>query len=174
MYLVDTNIISAVAPTQSVRDEALADWLDRASPVLRLSAVTSAEIRSGIAKARRQGASRKAALLEDWWLSVEHYYADRILIFDLAIAKVAGGLIDIGRAHGVGFEDVAIAATADVHGLTVLTDNERHFRPLGIAMHNPLKALPPLRPLSAGGPLRAASSAANPASWRRAVSKPWK
>jgi toxin FitB len=144
MYLVDTSIVSAVAPTQPIRDDALADWLDRTSVALWLSVVTSAEIRSGIAKAKRQGATRKATLLEDWWLSVEHLYQDRILPFDLTIAKSTGGMIDLGRGHGIGFEDAAIAATAEVHGLIVLTDNERHFRPLGVSIVNPFKSLPPL------------------------------
>jgi len=53
-------------------------------------------------------------------------------------------LIDRSRAHDVGFEDIAIAATAEAHGLTVLTDNERPYKPLGIAVHNPLKEMPRL------------------------------
>jgi predicted nucleic acid-binding protein len=47
---------------------------------------------------------------------------------------------DLRTAHAV-----AIAATAEVHGLTILTDSERHFAPLGVPMLNPLKNLPPLR-----------------------------
>jgi predicted nucleic acid-binding protein len=41
-----------------------------------------------------------------------------------------------------GFPDLAIAATAVTHQLTVLTGNLRHFAPLGIAAYNPLDALP--------------------------------
>jgi hypothetical protein len=37
-------------------------------------------------------------------------------------------------------EDAIIAATARVHGLTVATRNERHFRPLGVAVFDPFKA----------------------------------
>lgn len=143
-YLVDTNVISAVAPTKAVRNTALAEWFGDAGNDIWISVVTAAEIRSGFTRARRRGATRKAALLEDWWLSVEHAYAARFLAFDLEAAAAAGRLIDIGRALDVGFEDVAIAATATVHGLTVLTDNERHFRALGVAFHNPLKSLPAL------------------------------
>ncbi|WP_353806616.1 hypothetical protein [Mesorhizobium sp.] len=54
-------------------------------------------------------------------------------------------ILDRARAHRPGFEDIAIAATAEVHGLTILTDSERHFAPLGVPMLNPLKTLPPLR-----------------------------
>ncbi|WP_348627952.1 MULTISPECIES: PIN domain-containing protein [unclassified Mesorhizobium] len=69
----------------------------------------------------------------------------RVLPFDLRAAHAAGAILDRARAHRSGFEDIAIAATAEVHGLTILTDNERHFAPLGSPMLNPLKTLPPLR-----------------------------
>jgi predicted nucleic acid-binding protein len=62
----------------------------------------------------------------------------------VTVAHVAGRILDRTRAVDVGFEDIAIAATAETHGLTVLTANERHFEPLGVAFVNPLKALPPL------------------------------
>jgi toxin FitB len=52
-YLVDTNVISALAPTKAERPTALIDWLDHRSDDLFLSVVTAAEIRSGIAKAAR-------------------------------------------------------------------------------------------------------------------------
>jgi len=52
------------------------------------------------------------------------------------------GFLDDPRAHPPGFEDVAIAATAKVHGLTVLTRSMRHFWPLGVQVFNPLEALP--------------------------------
>ena len=144
MFLVDTNIISAVAPTKRARNQSLEDWFERASEWLYLSVVTSAEIRSGILKAEREGATKKATTLREWWQAVEHIYAKRFLAFDRTAAEAAGAMIDRSRSHDVGFEDIAIAATAEVHGLAVLTDNERHFLPLGVAMLNPLKALPPL------------------------------
>jgi toxin FitB len=144
MFLVDTNIISAVAPTKRERNQPLEDWLERASEWLYVSVVTSVEIRAGILKAKREGATKKASTLTEWWRTLEHLYASRFLTFDLAAAEVAAAMIDRSRAHDMGFEDIAIAATAEVHGLTVLTDNERHFLPLGVAMLNPLKALPKL------------------------------
>jgi len=51
-------------------------------------------------------------------------------------------MLDLARAHDPGFEDIAIAATAAAHGLTVLTANERHFEPLGVPFANPFKQLP--------------------------------
>lgn len=145
MFLLDTNIISAMAPSKKTDRAALADWLDEASEHLFLSVVTASEIVSGIAKAEREGATTKAALLRKWWQAIEHLYFKRILPFDLRAAHAAGSILDRTRAHRPGFEDIAIAATAEVHGLTILTDNERHFAPLGVPMLNPLKNLPSLR-----------------------------
>ena len=145
-YLLDTNVISAIAPTKRDRPVALARWLDQASEGLYISVVTVAEIRDGIAKLSREGASGKAASLAHWWSVAEHLYGDRMLPFDLAAATAAGALSDKARAagHAPGFADIAIAATAQVHGLTILTRNIRHFAPTGIAALDPFDTLPPL------------------------------
>jgi len=144
MFLVDTNVISALAPSKRVRSSHLVDWLDKASPHLFLSVITVAEVRSGIAKADREGATTKARSLKDWWASVEHLYAHKLLPFDLHCAHAAGQILDDARAHQPGFEDIAIAATARVRGLTVLTRNVRHFEPLGVRSLDPFVALPRL------------------------------
>ncbi len=145
-YLLDTDTISAVAPTKKQRPGALVDWRDGASGGLYLSVVTAAEIRAGIAKASREGASRKAAALIMWWDAVEHLYEDRVLPFELRSATIAGRLIDAARGagHSPGFADVAIAATAKANGLTILTRNRKHFEPLGGYTLNPFDGLPPL------------------------------
>jgi predicted nucleic acid-binding protein len=118
--------------------------MDRNSDRLFLSTITVAEITDGIAKARREGARRKASDLAGWLEAVLHLYGDRILPFDVAAARVAGTLSDRARSKGQnpGFPDLAIAATAVIHQLTVLTGNLRHFTPLGVAAHNPLGSLP--------------------------------
>ena len=145
-YLVDTNIVSRVAPGRRNTDEdmRLAAWIEAHGESLSLSVVTAAEILDGIAKARRTGATRKAERLAEWWQDLSHYWSSRILPIDLAVAVEIGRLLDVARAAGEapGFEDVAIAATASVHGMIVLTANERHFRPLGVAFVNPLIELP--------------------------------
>ena len=143
MYLLDTNILSASAPTRRDADaEALAAWMRAQSDRLYLSAITIAEIEAGIARAVRIGASAKAPVLRRWLAAVEHFYASRILAFGIEEARQAGAILDRARAHDPGFEDIAIAATAAAHGLTVLTANERHFAPLGVPYANPLKKLP--------------------------------
>ena len=145
MFLVDTNVISALAPSKRENVELLIEWLDKASPRLFMSVISAAEIKAGITKAGGEGATRKAHQLAEWWQSIEHLYSDRLLPFDLQCAHVAGGIIDAARAHQPGFEDIAIAATARVHDLVVLTRNLRHFEPLGVQAVDPFSTLPELQ-----------------------------
>ena len=118
--------------------------MDAHSTELFLSVVTIAEIDEGIAKAQREGATRKSRDLSAWLETVLHLYAARILPFDLATARIAGVLSDRARGlgHAPGFADIMIAATAQSHGLTILTRNLRHFEPLGVPVHDPFNCLP--------------------------------
>lgn len=146
MYLLDTNIVSADAPTKrQIGVEAFAAWLRANNDRLYLSAITIAEIEAGIARMVRIGATTKAEHLRRWLAAVEHFYAGRILPFGVEEARHAGLMLDRARAHAPGFEDIAIAATAAAHGFTVLTANVRHFEPLGVPLANPLKQLPVIR-----------------------------
>ena len=146
MYLLDTNVISATAPTKRLITTDVAEWMDLNSTDLYLSVITIAEIEDGIAKARRTDAVTKAARLSDWLDAVVHLYAARILALDVAASRLLGRLADRARAAGQapGFADLAVAAIAQAHGHTVLTRNLRHFRPLGIAALDPFEALPVL------------------------------
>ena len=141
-FLVDTNVISALALSKRSGSAALVEWLDKVSPQLFISVISAAEIRSGIAKAEREGATTKARILAEWWESIEYLYAEKLLPFELRCAHVAGWLLDEARAHQPGFEEIAIAATAKVHDLTVLTRNLRHFEPLGVRAIDPFAVLP--------------------------------
>ena len=145
MYLVDTNVISAGAPSRLAPTELVA-WMDGQSALLFLSAVTAAEIEDGIAKLRREGATRKSRDLAAWLETVLHLYSDRVLAFDLPTARIAGGLSDRARGQGQtpGFGDIIIAATAQHHRLTILSRNVRHFIPLGVPVLDPFAALPPV------------------------------
>ena len=145
MYLVDTNVISARAPTRGVPPELIA-WMDAHSADLFLSVVTVAEIEDGIAKARREGAMRKRTNLEAWLETVLHLYGDRILPFGTPVARIAGRLSDRARSqgHAPGFADIVIAATAYHHGLTILSRNLKHFEPLDVAVLDPFAVLPPV------------------------------
>ncbi len=144
MYLVDTNVISAGAPSR-IASAALVDWMDAHSAALWLSAVTVTEIEDGVAKLRREGATRKSADLAAWWEAVLHLYGDRVLPLDTATARVAGALSDRarGQGHAPRLADLIVAATAQRHGLTILTRNLRHFVPLGAPVLDPFASLPP-------------------------------
>lgn len=143
-YVVDTNVISALAPTKAERPLALIEWIERRSGDLFLSVITAAEVRAGIAKAARRGAARKAAALTSWWDTVEHLYGDRILPFDLKAATIAGGFLDDATATGrdPGFADIAIAAIAEANGLGLLTRNVRDFAAICSRAVDPFDVLP--------------------------------
>jgi predicted nucleic acid-binding protein len=144
LYLLDTNVVSHIAPRRTNADAELAEWIRSRSDDLWLSVITAAEIEDGIAKASRAGATKKAADLAGWWGEVRHYYAGRILPLDLATAQETGRLMDRARAAGIdpGFEDLAIAATGKLNDLIVLTRNIKDFKPLGTKFLNPFEALP--------------------------------
>ncbi len=117
----------------------------RSNPrTLYLSVVTVAEIESGIAKAGREGAARKAERLAGWLESVLHLYGERILPVTTGAARLAGRLADKARGAGAspGFADILIAATACDSGLTILTRNTKHFVPLSVAVMDPWVSLP--------------------------------
>jgi toxin FitB len=147
MYLVDTNVISAAAPSRPTPSD-LIDWMDLHSASLFLSAVTVAEIGDGIAKLRREGAARKSADLTAWLETLLHLYGDRILAFDTPTARIGGAMSDRARAqgHAPGLADIIIAATAQHHRLTILSRNLRHFEPLGVIALDPFVKLPPTPP----------------------------
>lgn len=85
---------------------------------------------------------RKATRLTEWLDAVIALYGDRVLPMDRQIARIAGKLSGDARASGLalGFADVAIAATAIQHGLTILTRNLRHFEPLKVTVIDPFQA----------------------------------
>ena len=146
-YLLDTNVISAAAPTAALRRPELIEWMDTHSSDLFLSTVTIAEIADGIAKAKREGAHRKASDLSAWLRTLLHLYGDRVLAFDNPLAEIAGALSDPARSRGHSpvYADIAIAATARRHDLTLLSRKARHFASMDITFTDPFKKLPPSR-----------------------------
>jgi predicted nucleic acid-binding protein len=148
VYLVDTNVISAGAPSKTASAPKLLAWMDENSTDLYMSAVSVAEIEAGIARLRRQGAARRADHLTAWLDTLLHLYAERVLPFEMEAARIAGALVDraqsLGRAPGLA--DVVIAATAQFRGFTILTRNARHFEPFGVPFLDPFVRLPSARP----------------------------
>lgn len=138
-WLIDTNVLSAFGPGKPAPGSGVAFWLRERADALFLSTITAAEIEAGIAKLRRTGGARRAEALRGWLDRIIEQYAERLLPFDLAAARVAGQFIDAAQAQGryPGFADVSIAAIAQSRHLVLLTVNLRHFEPLGIATVNP-------------------------------------
>lgn len=132
-----------MAPARAVSTPGLAAWLTARSDALLLSAVTITEIADGVAKLRREGAVRRATALGEWLDALLHLHGERVLAFDADIARLAGELTDRARSKGQqpGFADIAIAATAHRHGLTVLTRNLRHFTAFDLPVIDPFVAL---------------------------------
>jgi predicted nucleic acid-binding protein len=144
VYLVDTNVISDLASTKAVRSP-FTEWLQSYSDRLFISAITVMEIEGGIAKVARRGATQKAKVLADWLAALLHLYGERVLPLDVKAATAAGRLMDKARGLGLepGFADLAIAGTAEVAGLIILTRNLRHFVPLGVMVADPWNLTPP-------------------------------
>ena len=145
-YLVDTSTLSVFAPGRPRVSGETTDWMKSRGDagLLRLSVITVAEIERGIRSLHRRGGTERAKALAVWLTELVDSYGDRLLSIDAATARIAGEIEDRAMAGGVnpGFADVLIAATAQTHGLELLTSNERHFEPLGIICHNPLEELP--------------------------------
>ncbi|ARE42443.1 VapC toxin protein (plasmid) [Rhodovulum sp. P5] len=132
MILLDTNVLSALRRPE--RAEQVARWL-RAQPddALFLSVVTIGEIERGIALQAPKNPDF-ARDLADWLSATMDYYADRILDFGAAEARIWGRLsAEIGSAGA----DLMIAATALHHGAAVATRNVTDFRPTGVAVIDP-------------------------------------
>ena len=95
--------------------------------------MTIGEIRQGIEQLQRKDA-RQAQILNGWLRDLTRFYSDRLLAIDTAVADEWGRLRAI---RSVPVVDAFLAATARVHGLTLVTRNEPDFTGLGVATVNP-------------------------------------
>jgi predicted nucleic acid-binding protein len=137
MYLIDTVVLSELRKPQ--RDARLAAWVERQRTTdLFVSVVTIGEIERGIARQRRTD-SDFAAALAAWLDRVLAIYGERILPFDLQIARRWGQL---SAALGNDSADLMISATALEHGLAVVTRNVSDFEPTGAVTVNPFDSRP--------------------------------
>jgi hypothetical protein len=144
-YLLDTNAISILAPRSAEARtfpppvSAFRAWVSTHDEELFLASVTLAEIQAGISRLERKGATRRAADLSHWLNAILELYESRTLPLTSSLALEAGRLLDraIGAGGDPGFEDAAIAATASVHGLTIVTANTRHFEAFGVTSISP-------------------------------------
>ncbi len=114
-------------------------WVREHDDQLFLSAITLAEIQAGISQLERKGSVRRAAALAHWLSAILELYDSRMLPFTSSAAVECGRLLDraIGAGADPGFEDAAIAATAAVHNLTVVTANTQHFEHFAVSLISP-------------------------------------
>lgn len=134
MYLLDTNIISELRRNKP--HGAVVAWLQSIPDCeLYLSAVTLGEIQAGIEMTRDQDLP-KALAIEAWADQVAASF--NVLPMDAATFRVWARLMH--RQSDTVYEDAMIAATAQVHKLTVVTRNTRDFERFQVAQFNPFTA----------------------------------
>lgn len=137
-YLLDTNVISNIA--KPAPSESLLAWMSaQKDEDLFIASLTVAEIRRGVLE---KPAGKRRDQLEAWFSGPEGpqaLFADRVLPFDenagLVWARLMADRKTQGRPRSA--LDAIIAAVAEAHGCTVVTDNEKDFQDIQIV--NPLR-----------------------------------
>ncbi|MEK7995990.1 MAG: type II toxin-antitoxin system VapC family toxin, partial [Planctomycetota bacterium] len=129
----DTNVISELRRPKP--HGGVVTWLRSVDHrLLRVSAVTLGEIQAGIELTRNQDPGR-AAEIERWADEVSRAY--EVLSMDTMIYRIWAKLMH-GKSDTLA-DDARIAATAVVHGLTVVTRNVRDFQPFVVPTFNPFQ-----------------------------------
>jgi hypothetical protein len=135
-FLLDTNVISELRKVRAGKaDPNVARWV-RIVPAgnLFLSVIVIQELEIGTRLAERRDPAKGAILRA--WLD-EHLlraFSERILLVDMAVARRSAALhVPAPRPVRYGL----IAATALVHGMTIVTRNVTDFEPTGVPLLNP-------------------------------------
>lgn len=138
MILLDTNVISE--PLRREPEPGVIEWIDaQALETLYLSAITVAELRSGIALL--PAGKRRTGLLENLERRVLPLFAGRVLPFDLPCTQTYAELIAKAQKAGLAIaaSDGFIAATAAANGFAVATRDTSPFEAAGVTVINPWK-----------------------------------
>lgn len=142
-YLLDTNIISEIV--KPVPSQSLVTWLgEQYDEDLCIASLTIAEIRRGILE---KPVGKRRDQLEAWFSGPQGpqaLFAGRILPFDEKAALIWARLMAEGKSQGRSRSalDTIIAAVAQAHDCTVVTNNEKDF--VGVTVINPLRAQGPV------------------------------
>ena len=134
MFLLDTNVISELRKADKANPHVV-DWAKKITPSkMFVSVISIMELRMGILSLARKD-TRQADVLSRWLDTlVLPTFSGRILSVDLAVANQCAALhVPDARSD----RDALIAATAIVHGFTVVTRNIKDFRETGVSLINP-------------------------------------
>lgn len=136
MFILDTNVVSELRKAKAGKaDKHVAAWAASMPPSrLFLSVMTILELETGVLLVERRDPAQ-GAVLRDWLDNrVLPAFADRVLAVDTAVARCCAKLHVPDRCAD---RDALIAATALVHGMTVVTRNVADFEPTGVPIVNP-------------------------------------
>lgn len=136
MYLLDTNVISELRKAASGRaNPHVRAWAAGAdAATLFLSAITLLELELGTLRMERRDPQQGAALRS--WLEnhILPSFANRILAVDIPVAR-KGAFLQVPNPRP--YRDSLIAATALIHGMTVVTRSTSDFKGTGVVVLNP-------------------------------------
>jgi predicted nucleic acid-binding protein len=136
MYLLDTNVVSELRKAKAGKaDKNVRAWAESVlATSMFVSSITILELETGILLVERRDPTQ-GALLRTWLDGhVLPAFAGRILSIDVAVALRCAKLHVPDPSSD---RDALIAATALVHGMTVVTRNVADFEPTGVAILNP-------------------------------------
>ncbi|BDC48415.1 twitching motility protein PilT [Bryobacterales bacterium F-183] len=135
MFLLDTNSVSETRKRPEVVAPAFHLWMSsRDRRDLYLSVATVYELEIGVLAKERTDPTQGLRLRR--WVDylVRDEFASRILLIDTRVAMRSAVLQVPNRRNVV---DAMVAATAYVHGMTVVTRNVRDFEGTGVPVLNP-------------------------------------
>lgn len=135
MYLIDTNVISEVRKGQRCNANVAAWYASMGEDELFLSALVFGEIRQGVERLRSRNAQRAAAL-EMWMEEILASFAERILPVDERVAQIWGRM---NARATLPVLDSLQAATAEAHGLVLVTRNIKDIERSGVRCLNPFE-----------------------------------
>jgi toxin FitB len=137
MFLLDTNVVSELRKARAGKaNPGVSGWAADVPAALMFASVISLhELEHGVLLAERKD-PEKGAVLRAWLNdSAVPAFADRILPIDTETALRSAAMHVPNPAP---FRDALIAATALVHGMTVVTRNDKDFENFeGLVVLNP-------------------------------------
>lgn len=135
-FLLDTNVIAELRKGARANLH-VRSWFETLDPeAIVLSVLTIGEIRRGVENVRQRDTAAAKAL-ERWLRRLVAEHRDRILPVDLSVSQEWGRL---NVPDPLPVTDALLAATAKVHGLTLVTRNVRDVARTGVELMNPFDA----------------------------------